>query len=379
MSDGMIPSDETEVMREVASHFAFEGRLIHAEPYGCGHINDTYCLWFDRGSFPPVRYILQKINTGIFRDVDGLMNNITLVTDHIRKKLAAEGGDYGRGTLTVIPTTEGEPYYRAPDGGCFRAYKFVENTVSLQSAENPAQFGSLAAAFGKFQNQLADFDASLLDETIPDFHNTVKRFENFASSVKADRAHRRTAAEKEIEFAMSREADAGVLVGMLAKGELPLRVTHNDTKLNNVLFDAVTGEAVCVIDLDTVMPGLVHYDFGDSIRFGASTAAEDEKDLDRVSMSLELFEAYTRGFIASCGGKLTEAETEYLPFSAKLLTYECGIRFLSDYLDGDTYFRIHYPEQNLDRCRTQLKLVADMEKKMPEMKSITEKIVKEYR
>lgn len=379
MSDGMIPSDETEVMREATSHFAFEGRLIHAEPYGCGHINDTHCLWFDRGSFPPVRYILQKINTGIFRDVDGLMNNITLVTDHIRKKLAAEGGDYGRGTLTVIPTTEGEPYYRAPDGGCFRAYRFVENTVSLQSAENPAQFGSLAAAFGKFQNQLADFDASLLAETIPDFHNTVKRFENFASSVKADRAHRRTAADKEIEFAMSREADAGVLVGMLAKGELPLRVTHNDTKLNNVLFDAVTGEAVCVIDLDTVMPGLVHYDFGDSIRFGASTAAEDEKDLDRVSMSLELFEAYTRGFIASCGGKLTEAETEYLPFSAKLLTYECGIRFLSDYLDGDTYFRIHYPEQNLDRCRTQLKLVADMEKKMPEMKSITEKIVKEYR
>ena len=379
MSDGMIPSDETEVMGEAASHFAFEGRLIHAEPYGCGHINDTHCLWFDRGSFPPVRYILQKINTGIFRDVDGLMNNITLVTDHIRKKLAADGGDYGRGTLTVIPTTDGEPYYRAPDGGCFRAYKFVENTVSLQSAENPAQFGSLAAAFGKFQNQLADFDASLLAETIPDFHNTVKRFENFASSVKADRAHRRTAAEKEIEFAMSREADAGVLVGMLAKGELPLRVTHNDTKLNNVLFDAVTGEAVCVIDLDTVMPGLVHYDFGDSIRFGASTAAEDEKDLDRVSMSLELFEAYTRGFIASCGGKLTEAETEYLPFSAKLLTYECGIRFLSDYLDGDTYFRIHYPEQNLDRCRTQLKLVADMEKKMPEMKSITEKIVKEYR
>ena len=178
---------------------------------------------------------------------------------------------------------------------------------------------------------------------------------------------------------MSREADAGVLVGMLAKGELPLRVTHNDTKLNNVLFDAVTGEAVCVIDLDTVMPGLVHYDFGDSIRFGASTAAEDEKDLDRVSMSLELFEAYTRGFIVSCGGKLTEAETEYLPFSAKLLAYECGIRFLADYLDGDKSFRIHYPEQNLDRCRTQLKLVADMEKKMPEMKSITEKIVKEYR
>lgn len=379
MSDGMMPTEESELMRGIASHFAFEGRLIHAEPYGCGHINDTHCLWFDRGSFPPVRFILQKINTGIFRDVDGLMNNITLVTEHIRKKLASEGGDYDRGTLTVIPTVDGAPYYRAPDGSCYRAYKFVENTVSLQSVENPAQFGSLAAAFGHFQDQLSDFDASLLVETIPDFHNTVKRFENFAESVKADRAGRRVAAEREIAFAMEREGDAGVLVGMLAKGGLPLRVTHNDTKLNNVLFDAVTGEAVCVIDLDTVMPGLVHYDFGDSIRFGASTAAEDEKDLDRVSMSLELFEAYTRGFMASCGGKLTEAEIGYLPFSAKLMTFECGIRFLSDYLDGDTYFRIHYPEQNLDRCRTQLKLVADMEKKLPEMTDITVRIASEYR
>ena len=378
MSDGMIQTDESDMMREIASHFAFEGRLIHAEPYGCGHINDTHCLWFDRGSFPPVRYILQKINTGIFRDVNGLMNNITLVTEHIRKKLAADGGDYDRGTLTVIPTSAGEQYYRAPDGSCYRAYKFVENTASLQSVENPAQFGSLAAAFGHFQDQLSDFDASLLVETIPDFHNTVKRFADFSESVRADRADRRATAEREISFAADRRDDAGVLVGMLAKGELPLRVTHNDTKLNNVLFDAVTGGAVCVIDLDTVMPGLVHYDFGDSIRFGASTAAEDEKDLDRVSMSLELYEAYTRGFIASCGGKLTDAEIEYLPFSAKLLTYECGIRFLADYLDGDRYFRIHYPEQNLDRCRTQLKLVADMEKKMPEMKLITEKIVKAY-
>lgn len=367
-----------EIISEIASHFAFEGRLIHSEPYGCGHINDTYCLWFDRGSRPPIRYILQKINTGIFRDIDGLMSNISLVTKHIRKKLASDGGDAVRGTLTVISTLDGKLYYRTADGGCYRAYGFVENTVSLQSVENPAQFGSLAAAFGHFQEQLADFDASLLVETIPNFHNTVKRFEAFSESVKANRAERRAYAEREIEFAVNRENDAGVLVGMLARGELPLRVTHNDTKLNNVLFDAVTDDAVCVIDLDTVMPGLVHYDFGDSIRFGASTAAEDEKNLDKVSMSLELFEAYARGFIASCGDKLTDAEIELLPFSAKLLTYECGIRFLSDYLDGDTYFKIHYPEQNLDRCRTQLKLVADMEKKMPIMKDITTRIAREY-
>ena len=360
-------------LREIASHFTIEGRFLLAEPYGCGHINRTYCLYFDRESRPPVRVILQKINTGIFRDPDGLMQNIALVTEHIRRK--NEGSpDVSRCTLTVIPTTDGRLFYRDEAGNCYRSYVFVENTVSLQQVESASQFESLAAAFGTFQNQLADFDASRLTEPIPDFHNTVKRYEAFEAAAAADAVGRASGVKDEIAFARARKEDAGRLLKELDAGNLPLRVTHNDTKLNNVLFDADSGKAVCVIDLDTVMPGLVHYDFGDSIRFGASTAAEDEKDLDKVEMDLGLFEAYTRGFLASCGASLTEKEIEYLPFSARLLTYECGIRFLADYLNGDTYFNIHYPEQNLDRCRTQFKLVADMEQKAREMEKIVERL-----
>ena len=318
--------------------------------------------------------VVAKRDDSIFRDVEGLMNNIKLVTDHVRRKLEAEGQDSDRGTLTVVPTKDGKAYYQDANDSYYRIYRFVENTVSLQAVENAGQFESLAAAFGNFQNQLRDFDASLLVETIPDFHNTVKRFEAFETAVKNNIAGRADSVSEEIAFARARKDDAGLLIGMLTRGELPLRVTHNDTKLNNVLFDADSGAAVCVIDLDTVMPGLVHYDFGDSIRFGASTATEDEKDLSKVEMDLSLFEAYSRGFLSTCGNVLTEKEIQYLPFSAKLLTYECGIRFLADYLNGDTYFRIHYPEQNLDRCRTQFKLVADMEKKMGEMNRIIEKL-----
>ena len=360
-------------LQEIASHFAIEGRFLLGEPYGCGHINRTYCLYFDRGSRPPMRVILQKINTDIFRDPDGLMRNIIRVTEHIRAKNAG-CPDADRRTLTVIPARDGGNYYRDETGGCWRAYVFVENTVSLQQVESAEQFESLAVAFGTFQNQLADFDASLLTEPIPDFHNTVKRYEAFEAAVASDPAGRAGALEKEIAFARARKEDAGRLLKALNAGELPLRVTHNDTKLNNVLFDADSGKAVCVIDLDTVMPGLVHYDFGDSIRFGASTAAEDEKDLDKVEMDLSLFEAYTRGFLASCGETLTAREIEYLPFSAKLMTYECGLRFLTDHLNGDTYFRIRCPGQNLDRCRTQFKLVADMEKKADAMLAIVDRL-----
>ncbi len=362
-----------KTLASIASQFAITGRLVAAEPYGCGHINSTYCLYYDRGSQPPMRVILQKINTNIFQDPDGLMNNISLVTAHIRSK-NMDSPDAERCTLTVIPTVEGNRYYRTAEGDCYRAYVFVENTISLQQVENAAQFESLAATFGEFQNQLSDFDASQLVESIPDFHNTAKRYEAFEQAVEANLAGRVEAVAEEIAFAKARKADASLLVKELKAGNLPLRVTHNDTKLNNVLFDADSGKAVCVIDLDTVMPGLVHYDFGDSIRFGASTAAEDEKDLTKVEMDLGLFEAYTRGFLASCGKALTEKEIAYLPFSAKLLTYECGIRFLADYLNGDTYFKIHYPEQNLDRCRTQFKLVADMEKKMEAMQDIVKRL-----
>ena len=360
-------------LNTIVSHFQIDGRFLMGEPYGCGHINSTYCLYFDRENRPPMRVILQKINTSIFQDADGLMNNITLVTDHIRKK-NADSPDVDRCTLTVIPTVDGKSYYRAENGDCYRAYVFVENSFSLQQVENADQFESLAATFGEFQNQLADFDASQLVESIPNFHNTAKRFEAFEQAAEADLAGRAATVADEIAFAKARKEDASLLLNELKAGNLPLRVTHNDTKLNNVLFDADSSKAVCVIDLDTVMPGLVHYDFGDSIRFGASTAAEDEKDLSKVEMDLGLFEAYTRGFLASCGKALTEKEIEYLPFSAKLMTYECGIRFLTDYLNGDTYFKIHYPDQNLDRCRTQFKLVADMEEKMEAMKAIVKRL-----
>lgn len=361
-------------LREILSNFKIEGRFLLAEPYGCGHINTTYCAYFDEGSRPPMRVIVQKINTGIFKDPDGLMNNISLVTDHIRK-INEGSSDAWRCTLTVIPTLDGKLFYTDSEGNAWRVYVFVENTISLQQVENAEQFESLASTFGEFQNQLSGFDASKLVETIPNFHNTVSRFEALEKAISDNIAGRRDEVKAEIEFALARKTDAGLLLGELGAGNLPLRVTHNDTKLNNVLFDADSGKAVCVIDLDTVMPGLVHYDFGDSIRFGASTAAEDEKDLSKVEMDLSLFEAYARGFIKSCGKSLTEKEIEYLPFSAKLMTYECGIRFLADYLNGDTYFKIHYPEQNLDRTRTQFKLVADMEKKMDEMKKIIKKLI----
>jgi thiamine kinase-like enzyme len=361
-------------MKDILAHFSAEGRPVAWEPYGCGHINSTYCVYYDRGNRPPARVILQRINTDIFRDPEGLMNNVAYVTEHIRRQFAGSP-DEDRCTLTVIPTTEGKNFYRDDEGSCYRAYLFVENTFSLQQVENAAQFESLGLAFGEFQKQLSDFDASCLTESIPDFHNTEKRYEAFEAAVKADLAGRAASVAAEIAFVRERKADASLLLGELREGNLPLRVTHNDTKLNNVLFDAESGKAVCVIDLDTVMPGLVHYDFGDSIRFGASTAAEDEKDLDKVEMDLALFEAYTRGFLASAGKALTEKEIEYLPFSAKLLTYECGMRFLTDYLNGDTYFRIHYPEQNLDRCRTQFKLVADMEGKMETMKAIVARLL----
>ncbi len=359
-------------MEAICRLFAFEGRLIHAEPYGCGHINDTYCLWFDRGGRPPRRYILQRINTDIFRDVDGLMRNIAAVTEHIRAGLRAEGRDDSRGTLTVIPTVDGGLYARTDDG-CYRAYVFLENTVSLQTVENRDRFAALGRAFGRFQKQLADFDASSLVETIPDFHNTVRRCIALEAAVKRDAVGRAASVAAEIAFADAKKGEAGVLIEGAERGELPVRVTHNDTKLNNVLFDIDSGETA-VIDLDTVMPGLVLYDFGDSIRFGASTAAEDEKDLSRVGMDLTLFEAYAEGFLETCGDMLTSAERELLPFSARLMTYECGVRFLTDYLEGDVYFKTHYPGQNLDRCRTQFRLVADMEGKQEQMRRIINRI-----
>ena len=254
-------------------------------------------------------------------------------------------------------------------------YNYVERSASFEMVETPEQFYESARAFGRFQKMLSDYPANELYDTIPLFHNTVKRFADFKEAVANDLAGRKANVEAEINFVLAREADAAVVVDAIANGSVPLRVTHNDTKLNNVLFDAETGKGLCVIDLDTVMPGSLLYDYGDSLRFGASTGAEDEVDLDKISFDLELFEAYTKGFIEEVGDTLTPMEIELLPFSAKLLTYECGMRFLGDYLNGDTYFKIHRENHNLDRARTQFKLVADIESKMDEMKKIVKKYI----
>lgn len=342
------------------------GAAVSCAPYGCGHINTTYDVRTADGG----HYILQKINTSIFRDVDALMENITGVTAFLREKCLAEGGNPEREVLRVHRTAGGRPYFRAADGVCYRVYSFIEHTVSLQVVKRPEELYAAGLAFGNFAAALSAYPAKKLYETIPHFHDTVSRYADFEAAVAKDPLKRAGGVAAEIDFVRARKEEAGVLVRLLASGEIPLRVTHNDTKLNNVLLDEVTEAPVAVIDLDTVMPGSALYDFGDAIRFGSNPAAEDERDLEKVYCELPFFAAYTGGYLAACGGSLTEKEMELLPFSARLMTYECGMRFLTDYLLGDTYFRIHRPAQNLDRCRTQFKLVADMERKAGEMAKI---------
>ena len=274
------------------------------------------------------------------------------------------------GRVELIPAKDGKNYYETEQGDVFRMYIFIDNARSYQSIENPEMFYRVAKSFGRFQNLLKAFPAEKLYETIPNFHNTVDRFRLFKEAIEKDAVGRRAEVEKEISFLLEREKEASLVVDAIKNGEVPLRVTHNDTKLNNVLIDNETGEGICVIDLDTVMPGSMLYDYGDSIRFGASTAAEDETDLSKVTMSLELFEQYTKGYIEELKDSFTAKEIELLAFSAKLMTMECGMRFLTDHLNGDTYFRIHRKNHNLDRARTQLKLVADMETKMEAMNEI---------
>ncbi len=345
---------------QVLQAFSLDAAPVSCERYGFGHINVTYLVVTESGR----RYILQKINSNIFKDVAGLMGNIAAVTKYLRGLITDP-----RGVLTLVSTKDGKDYLEHTDGSFWRVYDFVEQSLCLQAPESPEDFYQSAVAFGNFQQQLRDFPAETLCEVIPNFHNTVDRYRIFKEALAADICGRAESVRAEIDFALAREEEAGTLVNMLAEGKLPLRVTHNDTKLNNVMLDEATRKSLCVIDLDTVMPGLSLYDYGDSIRFGAATAAEDEKDLDKVWMDINLFETYTKGFLSACPG-LTENERDMLPMGAKLMTLECGVRFLTDYLSGDTYFHTHYEGQNLDRCRTQFKLVADMESKWDEMKRI---------
>lgn len=359
-------------IQEVLEQFDFPGQMTECVPFGNGHINDTYRLTYQQEQ-EQKRFILQKMNKTIFTKPVELMENILGVTSWLKKKIVENGGDTERETLNVVLTRGEAPYYVDSQGEYWRAYRYIENATSFDSVESDDDFYQSAVAFGHFQRLLADYPAETLDETIPDFHNTVDRFRKFRETLEADVCGRAAGVQEEIEFVLKREALAHVLCDKQESGELPLRVTHNDTKLNNIMIDDETGRAICVIDLDTVMPGLSVNDFGDSIRFGASTAAEDEQDLSKVSMDLHLFEVYAKGFIEGCGGALTDAELDALPMGAMLMTFECGMRFLTDYLDGDHYFKIHRDGHNLDRCRTQFKLVADMEEKLPQMKAIIEK------
>lgn len=349
------------------------GRLLSKTPYGNGHINDTFLLRYETQSQGEKKYILQRMNHDIFKNPPLLMDNIVHVTDYLRSIIVSRGGDPERETLNVLKTSDGASFFQDSGHNYWRVYPFIERSLCLEKVGSAKDFYDSAVAFGSFQKMLSDYPARTLHETIPNFHNTPSRFQDFKAAVQNGDRNRAALAEKEIAFALDRASETSVLTALLNIGALPLRVTHNDTKLNNILFDQDTGKALCIIDLDTVMPGLSLYDFGDSIRFGASTGAEDETDLDRIELDLSLFEAFTKGYLEGCAGSLTAKEIELLPMGAKLMTYECGIRFLADFLTGDTYFKVHRAQHNLDRARTQFKLVADMEAKWDQMTAIVAK------
>ena len=353
-------------LQAVLDSFAFDGAVLSAESFGSGHINDTFLVTTESNC----RYVLQRINTYVFTDPQKLMENVFGVTEYLKKQIRSQGGDPNRETLTFIRTKDGKLFYSG-DEGAFRAYRFLDGVDGLDEPRSNKDFEISGEAYGRFQYLLRDYPAETLHETIPRFHDTPNRYRQLREAIEADRAGRLNNVKEEIAFALEREDAAGEVMRLQNAGKLPIRVTHNDTKLNNVLLDSRTGKAVCVIDLDTVMPGQAIFDFGDSIRFGASTAAEDEPDLDKVRLDTARFDAYTRGFLRGCENALTPLEKTLLPTGAWMMTLECGVRFLADYLNGDVYFKTSDAEQNLRRARTQFKLVAEMEEKQDELQAIT--------
>ena len=366
---------DINLIRDTAGHFAFEGCFADAEELLSGHINRTYHLFFELPSGGKREYILQKINTYVFKKPEELMSNIKRVTEYLQGICRDEGIDASRRVLHLIDTNDGECMYRDNEGGCWRAYDYVTDATAYNILESGAQFEESGRAFGRFQRMLSAFPAAELYETIPDFHNTRKRFENFEAAVAADKSGRAGGVGQEIRFFRDRSKQMTRIVELIEAGELPLRVTHNDTKINNVMLDNETGEGICVIDLDTVMPGSALYDYGDSIRTGASTAAEDEKDLSKIDVDMDMFRAFTKGFISGTDGSLTKLELELLPLGALVMIYENGMRFLTDYIDGDVYFRVAYTEHNLVRARSQMKLLECMEAKYDTLCAITRELV----
>lgn len=363
----------TEKFLKIIEHFPCEGDIVSIDPINTGLINTTFKVCFSDGNRDFV-YILQKINTNVFKNPDELMSNIMNVTGFLRNKIMLYGGNPQRETLTFLYTKENSPYYRDEDGNYWRVCNFILNSYGCDKVDSPVKAERSGSAFGRFQNLLSDYPIETLFETIPDFHNTPVRYEAFKKAVADDIKGRLGTVQDEVNFALSREKDASKLTDMIKSGELPIKVTHNDTKINNVRFDSITNEAICVIDLDTIMPGLSLYDFGDAIRACAVTTDENEQDLSKYSLNSELYEGFAKGFISQAGSSLTQNEVDNLAFSAKLMALECGVRFLTDYLSGDTYFKTEYPEHNLVRCRTQFKLVKEIEEHMDELNKITEDI-----
>jgi hypothetical protein len=346
----------------ISKEFQIYGEILHAETFKIGHINETYSATYDQGGMR-VRYIHQKINKNVFKNPPALMTNVTRVTTHLRRRLEAQDArDITRRSLVVIPTRDGQSYYRNGGGEYWRTFVFIEGVQTFEAVQSPDQAYQAGRAFGEFQSLLVDLPGGRLNETIPAFHNTRKRFTALQQAIEKDHFNRAQTAKPEIEFALKHEALVDVILEAMAKRKIPERITHNDTKFNNVMLDTVTGEAKCVVDLDTVMPGCALYDFGDMVRTTTSPTLEDERDLSKVRMQMPMFKKLVAGYLATAGPFLNRAEKSLIAFAGKLITFEIGIRFLTDYLSGDTYFRIHRPDHNLDRCRTQFKLVDSIER-----------------
>ena len=361
-----------ENVLEIGSQFRIAGELVGFETFGSGHINDTFVIHYKENG-KVVSYTLQRINHDVFTNPPATMENIRRITGHLQKKIA-EMGCRHRKALRLVTTRQDENYYLDRHGHYWRVYYFIPEARTFEIIDFTEQAYEAARAFAEFACLLADLPGGRLHETIPDFHNTPKRYEAFAQAITADQCGRAAAVRREIEFALERREEAGNLLKLHEAGDIPERITHNDTKINNVLFDDRVNRGICVIDLDTVMPGLTLYDFGDMVRTCTSPAAEDETDLDKVEMRLEMFAALARGYLETASGLLTPAEKAMLPFAGKLICLEQGVRFLTDYLQGDTYYKIKRPEHNLDRARNQLKLVASIERQMPEMEKLTAQI-----
>jgi hypothetical protein len=366
-----MPLGGTNV-KEAALGFQIEGEFESAAPYGSGHINDTYCAVFRQQRGPsqvPARFIVQRLNSNVFKNPRAVMENIERVSAHLTAQVAGEP-DADRRVAALIPARDGRAWHEDAEGSFWRTFRFIERTRALDEVESPEQAFQAARAFGRFQKLLVDLPAPRLHDTIPDFHHTPKRFAALEGAIEADVANRAKEAKAEIEFALAHRG----LASLLLDANLPERVTHNDCKVNNVMLDEATGEGLCVVDLDTVMPGLALYDFGDMVRTATSPAAEDERDLSRVELRFPIYEALTRGYLEAAGGFLTKDEKSHLAAAGKVMTFEQGVRFLADFLAGDAYYKVHREGQNLDRCRAQFRLIESIDRQWEKMERLVESI-----